>query len=86
MPDQPHIQHLNDLEHLRTPDEAQWTNRPRRVESDTDPRPAFERDRDRIIHSEHLRHRQHKSSLPVVPGCEREGGLSAAQRRRRRHS
>ena len=31
-----------------------------------DPRPAFERDRDRIIHSGHFRHRRNKTQVLIV--------------------
>jgi dGTPase len=35
-------------------------------EPDEDPRPAFERDRDRIIHCEHFRRLQHKTQVLIV--------------------
>ncbi|HZL04903.1 MAG TPA: hypothetical protein VFE45_05720, partial [Coriobacteriia bacterium] len=54
------------LAQLRTPDEAPWTNREHDKASDDDPRPAFERDRDRIIHSEHFRRLQHKTQVVIV--------------------
>jgi len=66
MTDQPHIEYRDALAHLRTPDESPWTDRQHRTESDVDLRPAFERDRDRIIHSEHFRRLQHKTQVLIV--------------------
>jgi len=60
------MEHLGALAHLCTPDESPWTDRQHRIESDVDPRPAFERDRDRIIHSEHFRRLQHKTQVLIV--------------------
>lgn len=54
------------MAHLRTPDESPWTDRKHSRALDDDPRPAFERDRDRIIHSEHFRRLQHKTQVLIV--------------------
>ena len=54
------------LGHVRTPDKSPWTDRANRSDSVADPRPAFERDRDRIIHSEHFRRLQHKTQVLIV--------------------
>jgi dGTPase len=66
MPQKPHLDYRRALEHLLTPDAAPWTDRPHGTESESDPRPAFERDRDRIIHSEHFRRLQHKTQVLIV--------------------
>jgi dGTPase len=66
MTDDAQMEYLDALAHLRTPDESPWTDRQHRTESDVDPRPAFERDRDRIIHSEHFRRLQHKTQVLIV--------------------
>lgn len=66
MTDYPQAEYLDALAHLRTPDESPWTVRQHVTESDVDPRPAFERDRDRIIHSEHFRRLQHKTQVLIV--------------------
>lgn len=60
------MEYLGALAHLCTPDESPWTDRQHRIESDVDSRPAFERDRDRIIHSEHFRRLQHKTQVLIV--------------------
>ena len=57
---------LDALAHLRTADESPWTDRVYKSDSGSDPRPAFERDRDRIIHSEHFRRLQHKTQVLIV--------------------
>ena len=66
MTTEPQTEYLDALAHLRTPDEAPWTDRRYRAESDADLRPAFERDRDRLIHSEHFRRLQHKTQVLIV--------------------
>ena len=66
MTEQHPIEYRDALAHLRTPDESPWTDRQHRIDSDSDPRPAFERDRDRIIHSEHFRRLQHKTQVLIV--------------------
>jgi dGTPase len=59
-------EYLHALTHLRTPEEPPWTDREHAADSDVDPRTAFERDRDRIIHSEHFRRLQHKTQVLIV--------------------
>jgi len=61
-----HADHVDALAHLRTPEEAPWTDRVHKSDSGTDPRPPFERDRDRIIHCEHFRRLQHKTQVLIV--------------------
>lgn len=58
--------YVDALAHLCTPDESPWTDRQQTRVPDEDPRPAFERDRDRIIHSEHFRRLQHKTQVLIV--------------------
>ncbi len=60
------LPYLHSLAHLRTPNEPPWTDRKFGKSPDNDPRPAFERDRDRIIHSEHFRRLQHKTQVLIV--------------------
>jgi dGTPase len=66
MSDQSRPGYIHALAHLRTPDAAPWTDRRHIKTPDDDPRPAFERDRDRIIHSEHFRRLQHKTQVLIV--------------------
>lgn len=66
MTTEPQMEYLDALAHLRTPDESPWTDRRHETESEADPRPAFERDRDRLIHSEHFRRLQHKTQVLIV--------------------
>jgi len=66
MTDDAQMEHREALAHLRTPDEPPWTDRRHQTESDADPRPAFERDHDRLIHSEHFRRLQHKTQVLIV--------------------
>jgi len=60
------IEYRGALAHLCTPDDSPWTDRRYQTESEADPRPAFERDRDRLIHSEHFRRLQHKTQVLIV--------------------
>ncbi len=66
MVDQPQMEFRDALAHLRTPDDSPWTNRKHPTLPDADARSAFERDRDRIIHSEHFRRLQHKTQVLIV--------------------
>ncbi len=66
MAEQTHIEFRDSLAHLRTPDESPWADRRYVALSDADPRSAFERDRDRIVHSEHFRRLQHKTQVLIV--------------------
>ena len=66
MTDDAQMEYLHALAHLRTPDDSPWTDRRYHTESEADPRPAFERDRDRLIHSEHFRRLQHKTQVLIV--------------------
>ena len=67
--------YLYALTHLCTPEEPPWTDREHVTDSDADPRTAFERDRDRIIHSEHFRRLQQRAQTQVPPfrGTTRSG-------------
>ena len=66
MDDRATPEYLRALAHLRTPEEPPWADREHAADSDVDPRTAFERDRDRIIHSEHFRRLQHKTQVLIV--------------------
>jgi dGTPase len=57
---------LRSLTHLATPSTGEWTVREHGSGGDGDPRDPFERDRDRILHSESFRRLQHKTQVFIV--------------------
>jgi len=54
-----------DLSHLSTPELSPWCDR-KHPENNNDPRGRFQRDRDRILHSDSFRKLQYKSQVFVV--------------------